>query len=714
MCSESFGDAKLPTMSNLQEEFVLPLDAFVRSIGIQQGAPLSFFLGAGASISSGIPSAQMCIWEWKRNIFLTNNPRLEDQFSELSLPGIRAQIQSWLDNQGEYPTNDAPGEYGFYIQRCFPIKDDRRAFFRDRIRAARPHIGYQMLCHLAEADIVRSVWSTNFDGLPSRAAAEFDLIPLEVGIDSQTRLPRLPRKGELLCVSLHGDYRYDELKNTPEELRTQEEALAKSLIDFTRTTTLVVVGYSGRDASVMKTLEAAYASSGAGALYWCGFSNPDPPERVVALIRHARANGRQAYYVPTGSFDDQMTRVALHCLEGQRREAVQRRIFALSPNDSLGREPFEIPQLGTATLIKSNAFEIECPSEVFQFDLKEWPREKVWNYLREKAGNRSLVVVPFRKVLALGTIEEIRNAFGDDIKGPIERTAINPNEFRYEDRAIVSLMQQALVRSMAGQAGLETDSKNVLWCPTPWRSSRHGTEVYLAHEAVEIYLRRIGGTQYLVLMPTLRVFDRAGKNPSVEIIKAIKQKFLSSQYNNIFNKAINKWRERLFTDGKIQVFEFPSGSASPFKFRVRRSPIFGSIGSPTRDVTWKPRAKLPSPPKHLGLQLREPSLVFSSKDGIDEIKDTHPIRGTLRNRPYDYPITARGLSPSLRVGVVCPAAENEMLDCYLRGIHGTHGPNQTERDYLLEYPGFGRPTASGRIARARFTGVDNLPGRYVI
>jgi hypothetical protein len=30
-----------------------------------------------------MPSAQMCVWEWKPQIFLTNNPGLERQFSLL-------------------------------------------------------------------------------------------------------------------------------------------------------------------------------------------------------------------------------------------------------------------------------------------------------------------------------------------------------------------------------------------------------------------------------------------------------------------------------------------------------------------------------------------------------------------------------------------------------------------------------------------------------
>jgi hypothetical protein len=152
------------------DQIVLSLDAFVRSIGVRRAAPLAMFLGAGASTSSGIPSAQMCIWEWKRRIFLTNNPGLEEQFAELSLDGVRRRIQRWLDRQGGYPAENASEEYGFYIRQCFPIPDDRRAYFAELVRDARPHIGYRLLCHLAEADLVRSVWSPNFDSLAARAA----------------------------------------------------------------------------------------------------------------------------------------------------------------------------------------------------------------------------------------------------------------------------------------------------------------------------------------------------------------------------------------------------------------------------------------------------------------------------------------------------------------------------------------------------------------
>ena len=688
--------ASQPPQHGSEDNFVLSLDAFVRSIGIRGAAPLSVFVGAGASISSGMPSAQMCIWEWKRSIFLTKNPGLEDHFAELSLPGIRGRIQQWLDGQGSFPPDGASDEYDFFIEQCFPIAEDRRSYFQNKVRKARPHVGYQLLCHLAEANFIRSVWSTNFDGLVARAAASFSLTPLEVGIDSQQRLTRSPEQGELFCISLHGDYRYDALKNTTEELQTEEAVLCKALIEKTRTTSLIVVGYSGRDRSVMDTLYTAYAEPGTGVLFWCGFSDGDSPDHVAALIRHVRDHGRQAYYIPTLGFDDLMTRLALYCLRGEQREAARGCIAALAPEDMLRREPFQVPQFTNATLIKSNAFEIECPAEVFQFDLKVWPTDHVWASLREVAGERPLVAVPFRKVLALGTIEDIRDAFGDNIKGPIERTPVASEDLRHEDGAVISLMRQALVRSVAESAGVETDGIKTLWRSCAFRTVRRGSTNYYVHEAAGIFLRRIGGIQHLVLKPSLKVFDQTGAEPPPEVANPIKLEILGYQHNKPFNKAIEGWRKTLFPKEQTTVFAFPRNSGSKFKFRVRRSPIFAGIGLPSGGRALKIPQPMQSLIKHCGVQLAEPALLFSNSAGTAPVKDTHPIRGILNNRPYDYPLTSRGLSSSLRIGVVCPAAEAQTLHSYLQNIHRTLTPNSTERDYLFDYPGF--RTAYGLLA----------------
>ena len=150
----------------------LQLDAFVRSIAINAGRPMSLLLGAGASISSGMPSAERSIWEWKQDIFATNNPTLQEVVGEISLPAARKRIQDWLDARGGFPAYGAVDEYSFYANACYPTPRDRRGFFQGYVTKAKPYLGYQLLPLLVRNDIVRTVWTTNFDGLPIRAFLE--------------------------------------------------------------------------------------------------------------------------------------------------------------------------------------------------------------------------------------------------------------------------------------------------------------------------------------------------------------------------------------------------------------------------------------------------------------------------------------------------------------------------------------------------------------
>ena len=675
--------------TTLSEGMILQLDAFVRSIGVKRLTPHALFLGAGASISSGIPSAQACIWEWKRNIFLTNNPGLEEQFAELSLPSIQRRIQDWLDKQGRFLEKGSPDEYGFYIEYCFPIPDDRGAYFYEKVRSAKPHIGYRLVCHLAEPGLLSSVWSTNFDGLTARAVANSKLTPIEIGIDSQSRIhsPEVP--GGLRCISLHGDYRYDSLKNTPQELQEQEDALRRALVDELRHTSLVVSGYSGRDQSIMEAFRSAYEQQGSGVLYWCGFSDGDVPEHIAELIQHARSHGRQAYYVPSLGFDDVCVRLALHCLEGDSREAAKTEIAELASSHALARTAFQVATFEQNGLVKSNAFEVECPSEVFVFDLQEWPQEKVWTSLRETVAGKRIVVAPFKgKVLALGTTDDIKEAFGENIKGPIERTSVGPNELRYEDGVMVSLMREALVRIFAETDTVNSDQRRELWLSKAVKTIREDDTNYSAYESVQVFLRQIGSKHYLVLKPSIKVLDNSSNKAPREIANPIKLGILGRQHNKPFNQAMKKWRTMLLGGEKTTSFEFPQNCGSSFTFTIRRAPAFGQVGVPRVRPCVNISDKMQPLVKHRGFELTEPQLVFSNKSGTSTVKDSHPIRGILHNRPFDFSLTSLGFSSSLRIGVICPRPETQILQTYIYRAQQTHKPTQSERDYLLGYPGF--------------------------
>lgn len=668
-------------------DLTLPLDAFVRAIGVDRQASHAVLLGAGASISSGIPSADLCIWEWKRSIFLTNNPGLEKQFSELTLLSVQQRIQRWLDEKGGYPTNASPEEYSYYIEKCFPITQHRRQFFANKIREAQPHVGYKLLCLMAEAEIIKFAWTTNFDGLVAKAAAGFNVTPVEVGIDCQHRAVRQLQRGELLCVSLHGDYRYDKLKNTDRELQQQEAQLKDALVTELQGTALIVLGYSGRDTSVMEALESAYSQPGTAGLYWCGYGE-EINGSVWRLIEAARAAGRTAYFVPTMGFDDILTRLALHCLSGDQQDRARQLLSGVSQEVRDRNAPFAINEVPCTALIKSNAFEIDCPSEVFAFDVKEWP-EKPWEWLEELSNGRRFVAVPHRrKVLALGLLDDIRDAVGKQLSGSIERTPVTDADRNVEHGAINALMRRALLRAFADGAGVATDGDYRLWERQAYEKRRNGGQDCHIHRAVAVYLRQFSERLHLVLKPTVAILDAVGNEPPRDVTKAIKMEVLGYQHNDKFNQALDGWRRKLLpTKGIIEV-EFPPNCGSTFRFNIRTAPLFAQIGSQSRQKPITIDARIRPTIKQRGIEIPEPKLLFATRSGTQYAHDSHPLRGLRSNRPFDFALSSRGLAPSVRLGVVCADREAQPLSEYLSQSGQVQKPNTTEKDYLIDYPGF--------------------------
>lgn len=673
-------------MEDNNGNLLLDFAAFVRIVGVNRGVPCAFFLGAGASVSSGVPSAYTCLWQWKREIVKTEEPELERQLGELSLPAVRRRIQRWLDTQGFYPPEDDPDEYGFYAEECYPLPDARRQYFQNLVAGARPAPGYGLLCLLAEEGVVESVWTTNFDGLTIRAAADFDLTVVEVTLDAPGRVSRPRRQGELVHVALHGDFRYDALKNTAEELRDQDATLRRTMAERTVDTDLIVAGYSGRDESVMVTLRAAYSREGTGRLFWCGYGDEGPPEPVRGLIETTRANGREAYYVPAPGFDELTERLALGCLPEETHSRV-RELRAGRRADERSA-PFSLKEGRTIGVIKSNAFPLECPSELLQFEWERASDEEVWDLLRERVAGTDVAAGLLRgKVLALGTIDDVKDAFVGEIDGAIERTPVEARELGMSNGVVVSLLREGITRSLADSCGLGTDGRGLLWVEDRHESHRVGGTRCHVHEAVLLFVRRYGGRQHLVLKPTIRCTDEAGGDLPEEIEKELKLSILSRQYNDKFNAALNRWRGRLFPQGS-RVVEFPPDAGSTFRYGIKAAPSFAKItGHTGRTVT------VPQSARRLvdamGVEISEPKLLFSNRRGDDTETDVNPVRGLLENRPYDFPLNASVLGGEIRLGVVCPPSHARTLSEYLADLRQDHKIN-SKREYLLDYPGFDR------------------------
>lgn len=663
---------------------VMPLDAFIRSVAVNARVGHMVLLGAGASISSQVPSASSCVWQWKRSIFLSNHPGVEASFEELSLASVQGRIQAWLDRQPGFPDADAPEEYGFYIERCYPVLDDRRAFFQRQVQGARPSSGYRLAARLAEAQLVRSAWTTNFDGLLPRALAETSVTPVEVGLDTTGRVLRADRAGELSCVALHGDYRYDALKNTDVETQRLDTELRRALVDRAREAPLIVLGYSGRDRSIMEALEDSYRQAGPGVLYWCGYGDGPAPEPVAKLIDTARAAGRTAFYVPGAAFDDVMRRLALATLSGAARDEAEA-IIAQSGAEAARTMPFTAPQGRVGGILKSTAFKLRCPVEAYAFRPTAFPERGVWAWLRERlAGRRDLVAVPFKgRVWALGTLSALDEVFSDVMVERPVRVPLDGAELRHEDGAVTHLLMHALAGSIAESRGLKSDGA-LLWDPSQTQERRLGGATFKVCDAVLLYIRRVGRETVLVMKPTVKVFTAAGAPAAEADEKALKLSIFGYQHNDKFNDAVERWRRALLGPGVV--FTCPAGEETGFAFTVDRAPISAAILAAPGEAALPDAAMKKATQR--GFKVPEPQLLFGARASDGLVADAHPIRGLTSNRPFDFSLTRSGLLPDIKLGVICPAPESRAAWARLKLLAQPAAPAEPERDYLMEFPGF--------------------------
>lgn len=661
----------------------------VRSIGMLKDQPLLVFLGAGASMSSGMPSATQCIWEWKRSIFLTNNPGLERQFDELSLPSVRQRIQRWLDAQRRYPKKGSPDEYSVFIEECYPRGDDRRRYFQDRVKATNPGQGYQLLAELAKRRLLSSVWTTNFDGLVARTAGAAGVAVIEIGQDSKERVTRPMALDELQCVSMHGDYRYDPLKNTQGELAAQEAELRAALIPLLRSHPVLVCGYSGRDTSVMAAFLEAYQDPRQQRLplFWTHYGDAAVTGNVARLLETPTGLESQRFLVSGTTFDDVMRRIALHVTPPDARHQIDSILDRFKVSPTAQRSAFFLPNLPVNGLVKSNAFPMQPPGELLEFALTQWPADgTVWAELRALGEEHGFVAVPFRgKVYAIASTQQIQRAFTGNLASDVKRVPLNDEDLRYEDGAANNLMRRATALALAAKARMPCDHESLIWDPNS--SSKHQMErqEWVAYSAIVLQVKTVSGALALVLKPTLFVTDTKGNQAPRVVTNVIKVKVLGYQHNAEFNKALEFWRKKLLPERETTV-RFPDVDEG-VKFSVTNRPFFAKI-TDERTTSTQLDDKYSRLASQVGLQIAEPRLSFLPKSGRGSALDTHPIRGLMQNRPFDALLTDAGIATSIRAALIVPTRDGRRVREYLVKLQESVTPTQMDEDYLPAFPGF--------------------------
>lgn len=176
------------------------LEEFVRRLRADTNAEKHFalFLGAGCSVTSGIPSAGSLV----RDRWI---PRLRDYQAP-----HRSDLDNWATEviQGYDKTNPALS-YGELIDRLFLTPEDRQREIEDLCDGRTPSFGYAVLAQLIAQPGGRFnvVLTTNFDDLIADALYLYtEARPLVIYHESLAAFIR-PTRTRPLVVKLHGDHR---------------------------------------------------------------------------------------------------------------------------------------------------------------------------------------------------------------------------------------------------------------------------------------------------------------------------------------------------------------------------------------------------------------------------------------------------------------------------------------------------------------------------
>lgn len=237
----------------------------------------TLFLGAGASKSSKVKSASVMIKEWRQmhyKMYKTGTETYDEHIKK----------QYWYDK---------PEEYSTLFEILFDEPSQRREYIESCIEGSNPSWGYIYLVNLIAHNVFNTIFTTNFDDLINEACYAFssssDMRPIVCAHDSSIRSLRITSKRPKI-IKLHGDFLFDNVKNTLRELETLEQNMLDKFKQYAPEFGLIVVGYSGNDRSIMDALGMLLKSDQnyPHGIYWCVKKNTSINRNVTQLTRYPK------------------------------------------------------------------------------------------------------------------------------------------------------------------------------------------------------------------------------------------------------------------------------------------------------------------------------------------------------------------------------------------------------------------------------------------
>ncbi len=554
-------------------------DDFARRFSLRAGN-LMWLLGAGASASAGIPTAADMIWEFKQQLFISQRKVSHKSVADLSNPAIRSQLQAFIDSSGRLSTAGSQDEYATLFEAVYPAESDRRIYLDAKMVGAKLSYGHLAIATLMHAQLTRLVWTTNFDPLVADACAKvYDGTgPLTtVALDAPDLAAQCIGEGRWpIEVKLHGDFRSRRLKNTSDELRHQDKRLRQLLVDSCRRFGLVVVGYSGRDDSIMETLEEVLDSNGAfpAGLFWLHRGEDSPVDRVEQLLARAKQAGVESALIRVQNFDEAM-RDLVRLIKGIDTTildsfAVERRRWSSVPQPE-GTRGWPVVRLNALPVVQIPTV---CRRVVCQIGGYVETQDAV------KQVDVDILVARTRSgVLAFGADADVRAAFGGYDITEFDLHTIDNKRLRY-DSGERGLLRSALTRAIARHRSLDairrrsadllapSNPKDSVWAPLKrlvgsLNGTVSGFDDLHWREGIGTRLDWADDRLWLLVEPRT-VFDGINEENRAAAAAFARERTVK-RYNKQLNDLIVFWADLLSSnEGELRALEVGGGVDAVF------------------------------------------------------------------------------------------------------------------------------------------------------
>ncbi|OYU38167.1 MAG: hypothetical protein CFE33_16435 [Pseudorhodobacter sp. PARRP1] len=259
-------------------------------------AKITFLIGAGCSVSAGIPTvptiakAEVCKLYAK-----LLGESTDDHIKALIAVGKQKFLAGHLSIAQNTPDQLDWGQiYDTLFAEVHTSPPEVSRLFKETIKAADAKINW---AHLALGELARENWisttiTTNFDLLALEGYARAGVIPVvSDGIESLDRMDPNPVHPQLLQIngSIHS-YRLRNGTVDLDRVSASSEAITCFRNLFQASDLMVIVGYDGREPQIMTLLTDAARTYQDKHIFWCLYSNnpADLSDNATEFLSHSR------------------------------------------------------------------------------------------------------------------------------------------------------------------------------------------------------------------------------------------------------------------------------------------------------------------------------------------------------------------------------------------------------------------------------------------